>query len=384
MIAPRRLAVTALVLLLLLSLAACKPAPEEGSEPAEGGANGLAAADPNISDGEDIAVAAESSETAELNGQPNYYIPKKPSANTDAAVATDDASGSGAENPEGETEEEPVLDMENPENDASAEKEETPAAQASEPYVLTISGSGVEKETAWTLNQLQNLRDGLRKVDYSTTSNWPRYGRVSAEGVSLIYLLNQAGLTNNAVSFRLCGADGNYAMITYSQMFGESYSYANHSVDGSSGPSVVEPVIAWAWNENGNGGGGVLRSFFGQRGPLDVNTTVSIENLYQIEVVSSGAGKWAAPTASLPSGNAVNPGADLQLGHNKLDSVHIYYTTDGSEPNYNSNCYNPSASYLQPELQRPLKITENITVKAFAAAYGMEPSPMATFYYSIE
>ena len=376
----KRILLIALSLLLLFSLAACRSVSDEEANIAAGENQRQNDSTPEPEGDAAPGDGVASADAAETGEQPNYYIPK-PAAPKTAPV--EDAADAAAEEPEEpEADQQPDATEENPETEEPAQTET--AAAPAEPYLLTITGNGVTATTTWTLNQLKALTAGYRKVEFSTTSNWPRYGRAAAEGVAIPYLLRQAGLSDNAATFRLIGADGNYTLLTYQQMFGESYSYANHSAAGSSGATAVEPLLAWAWEENGATGGGVLRSFLGQRGPQEVNTAASISNLCQIEVTTAAPGRWTAPTADPASGSVVTPGAALRLGHGKLDQVHIYYTLDGSEPDYNSYCYNPSASYLQPELLKPLQLTEDITIKAFAAAYGMDASPVATFYYQVE
>jgi hypothetical protein len=261
-----------------------------------------------------------------------------------------------------------------------------PAAPAAvdEEVILKISGNGVSGESSWTLSQLQSLREGYRELTYSTTNNWPNFGSMSAQGVSLAYLLRQAGLLDAAASIKLTATDGYYFTITYDQLFGAQYSYANHSPAGSSGAVAVEPIIAWAWGEDGKARAEDIRPFFGQRGPLEVNTSAFVKNLCQIEVLTAAAGAWAAPQASLAAGSTVSPGTELTLNHDSLDNVRIYYTLDGSEPDYNSLVYNPSTSNFQPHLTVPLLLTESVTIKAFAAALGKENSPLVSFSYIVE
>jgi len=257
-----------------------------------------------------------------------------------------------------------------------------PAAAPSEPAVLTVSGSGVNAETAWTLSQLQSY--GYHEYTYSTTNNWPSYGHMTARGISLPLLLEQAGLSDRAASFKLIATDGYYVTVTYNQIFGRQLTYANHGPAGSGGASAVEPIIAWAWGENGKVREEALRSFFGQSGPMEVNTLAFVKNLCKIEVSTASAGAWAAPGASVADGSVVSSGTECMLSHENMDSVRIYYTLDGSEPAYNSPVYNPSTSYYQPQLTEPLILTKSVTVKAFAAALGKERSPVAVFRITVE
>jgi len=259
-----------------------------------------------------------------------------------------------------------------------------PAAQVDESVILTISGNGVNGTTAWTLDQLQALRDGYRELTYSTTNNWPNFEHMEAHGISIPYLLKQAGLRSNAASIKFISTDGYFATLTFAQVSGTRYSYASHSAAGSSGASAVEPVVAWAWGNVGKTRQESIRPFFGQSGPWDVNTAAFVKNLCKIEVSTASAGTWAGPGASITDGSTVPAGTELELSHSNMDSIRIYYTLDGSEPGYNSPVYNQSASYFQPQLIKPLVLTKSVTVKAFAAGLGKERSPTVTFSIVVE
>ena len=253
-----------------------------------------------------------------------------------------------------------------------------------DPVILIISGDGVSGESAWTLSQLQALQEGYRELTYSTTNNWPTYGHMTAHGVSLPYLLGRAGLLDTALSFTFSATDGYYITITYDQIFCPQYSYAEHDTEGSGGAAAVEPVIAWAWGNDDKVRPENIRPFFGQQGPLEVNTSAFVKDLCQIEISTASAGTWAAPQASIADGSAVPYGTELMLIHDSLDSVRVYYTLDGSEPDYNSPVFNPSTSYFQPQLITPLILNQSVTVKAFAAALGKEKSPVVSFSYMVE
>lgn len=266
----------------------------------------------------------------------------------------------------------------------------TPSAgnhSTDDPVVLTITGSGVSSESLWTLNDLKSMREGYREYTYSTTNNWPRYGHMTARGVSLPYLLMQADIKSNAAAFKLIANDGFYAVVTLNQVYGVMYSYSSHSSTGSSGAYTVEPVIAWEWGE-GSGTAGVreedLRTFFGHKGPNEVNTSVFVTDVCVIEVLTEAPGVWEAPGASVANGTVVPSGALLELTHDKADNVKIYYTLDGSEPDYTSFVYNPSTSFFQPQLTIPVTLTESVTVKAFAGGYGKDASAVVTFRYIVE
>ena len=228
------------------------------------------------------------------------------------------------------------------------------------------------------------MRDGYREITYSTTNNWPSFGRMGARGVSLPYLLRQAGMLSSAASFRFISADGYNATVTFDQVFGTRYAYSDHSAAGSSGASAVEPTIAWEWGDVGRIRSENIRPFFGQSGPMEVNTASFVKDLMHIEVLASSVGAWAVPNASIEDGGTVPAGTELELLHENRDNLRIYYTMDGSEPGYGSPVFNRSASYFQPLLIVPIILTESVTIKAFAAGMGRDPSPVATFTFIVE
>jgi len=250
------------------------------------------------------------------------------------------------------------------------------------PVILTISGDGVSAETIWTLGDLLALRDGYREITYSTTNNWPSFGHMTAHGVSITYLLRQAGIQAGATSIKFTATDGYFVTLTYDQVFGRLYTYANHSASGSSGASAAEPLIAWEWGdsrvrpEN-------IRPFFGQSGPMEVNTAAFVKDLYLIEVFTASVGVWPPPGVSIAEGE-VPAGTELLMLHDNIDSIRIYYTLDGSDPDYSSAVFNRSTSYFQPHLIVPLEITEDVTIKAFAAGLGRAESQIATFTFTVQ
>lgn len=84
----------------------------------------------------------------------------------------------------------------------------------------------------------------------------------------------------------------------------------------------------------------------------------------------AGATKTAGVEASVAPG-AVAAGTEVALTSATADST-IYYTTDGSAPSKTSSTYSA-----------PITINENTTIKAFAAAAGLEDSEIASFEYTI-
>lgn len=78
-----------------------------------------------------------------------------------------------------------------------------------------------------------------------------------------------------------------------------------------------------------------------------------------------------APTASIPSGSTVKAGTKVKLSTTAA-GVNIYYTLDESTPTKSSAIYSEG-----------IAITQNMTIKAFAAGEGYLDSEVATFKYYI-
>jgi len=292
------------------------------------------------------------------------------------------------ETPE-ETPEEAPEEAVEPETTPEAVEEETPSAyvavpQDDGPVVLTITGNGVSSETAWTLSQLQAMTGGFRQNIYSTTNNWPSFGHTEAHGVSVPYLLGRAGVLDGAASFRFISTDGYHFTLSRRQIFNTLTSFANHSPLGSSGGSAVEPVIAWRFGDPGSLREANLRLFIGHSGPNEVNNAAFVRDLMKVEITTESRGTWAVPTASIADGSIVEAGTQLELLHDFRDNVKIYYTLDGSEPSFTSNIFNPSTSFFQPHLTVPIELTETVTIRAFAAGLGRDPSPVVTFTFTVE
>ena len=266
---------------------------------------------------------------------------------------------------------------------ANKQPEPTEPESSPEGTILTIFGDGVASQTNWTLEQLQELEEGYLEIKYSTTRNWPTYSHMTGHGVSLLYLLEQAGLLDSAKTLVFTGTDGYRTNITREQIFETRFAFTEHNVDGSSGAAEVEPMIAWAWGDKDDVFPDEIRSLFGQRGWQDVNTAASVKSLFRIEVLVWDAGAWEPPGASIPSGSTVKPGTELELTHPTMDNTGLYYTIDGSDPDYDSKLYNVSTSYFQPELIVPIVIDKDVTIKVFAGGLGKADSAIVTFTYEV-
>ena len=119
----------------------------------------------------------------------------------------------------------------------------------------------------------------------------------------------------------------------------------------------------------------------GQRSSGEQTNPWFVKYLADIEVSCEEPGRWPAVTFSRVSGD---DGVTLQLLHESIDLVKIYYTTDGSEPTLESKVYNISASYFQPELNKPLLIDKTTVVKAIAIGPGKKDSSVSLMTVSFD
>ena len=294
-------------------------------------------------------------------------------------------AGCAAAPPTGETEAAPPAPPVEAESPPEEEEAGPPPAEPDpvpEGTVLTIYGDGVDGQTNWTLEELQAMEDGYREEVFSTTNNWPSFSHMTGHGISMRYLLEQAGIRDNAALMIFIAPDGYQAHITKGQIYETRYAFATHSAEQSGDPVEVEPIIAWALGED-EAVPENLRPMFGQLGPYDVNTAASVKNLYRIEVSTWDPGSWPKPEASEPAGSTVAAGTPLELTHTSMDNIKLYYTTDGSDPDYFSEVYNRSSSYFQPELIVPFTISESVTIKVFAGGLGKADSETVMLSYEV-
>jgi hypothetical protein len=64
-----------------------------------------------------------------------------------------------------------------------------------------------------------------------------------------------------------------------------------------------------------------------------------------------------------------------------MDQVKLHYTLNGEEPNENSPVYNPSTSYFQPELIKPIPVSGSGVIKVKVIGYGKYDSGVLSYAY---
>ncbi|MCL1816387.1 MAG: S-layer homology domain-containing protein [Clostridiales bacterium] len=252
-----------------------------------------------------------------------------------------------------------------------------PAVAAEE--TLTIRGDGVEKEIVYTRAELESLKAALEQHAYSLSNNFPTEKTEYAAGLPLLYLLQQAGLKDIAQTITCIATDGYKREFTVQELLYAPRYYYPSSGDkkpvpamvslqsSASGLSSLEPIE--------------LKLIMGQRSPGEQTNPWFVKNLSTIEVSCEKPARWPKVTFNRASGP---DGVTLQLLHENIDSVKIYYTTDGSAPSTQSKMYNISASYYQPQLNQPLLLNKTTVVQAVAIGAGKEDSAISQIMISFD
>lgn len=241
--------------------------------------------------------------------------------------------------------------------------------------ILTLAGNGLNREFYLSLDDLKSLPGGYAEECYSLVNNYPTRKFMSAKGIDLIWLLNQAGLKNSARSILVEASDGYKAAMTREQLLSKRYRYPELLKGSTAGGIAVKPILAWATAEGQDLSKvkeGDLRLAVGQIGLNDVNTAVGVQMVAKITVSNEDKGRWEKPSA-------VFAGGQITLNHDFLDQVKLYYTLDGTEPSIDSNVYNPSTTYFQPDLIKPIDVSSSGTLKVKVVGYGKGDSEVLIY-----
>lgn len=257
----------------------------------------------------------------------------------------------------------------------------------STPGYLTITGTGVRQQTSYTLEELKNMDEALVGESYSAVNNWPAPKFYVGKGIRLDYLLSKAGIEDGAQTIIVRAGDGYNITFTRQQLEEERFCYPNLLKGSEEGAREVPAILAWEYREGtsdlNKAVSGSLCLLLGQKGLNDAVTSAYVKNVVRIEVLDNPPGQWDAVQAE-PASGTIKGGADISLSHPDQDRVKIYYTLDGSTPDEHSPVYNPSTSYFQPELIKPIRIDKSVTIKTIVIGFGKNNSPVAAFEYDVE
>jgi len=253
------------------------------------------------------------------------------------------------------------------------------AAAVAAVETLTIRGDGVEKEIVFSRDYLEALKEVIERHTYSVSNNFPTQKTEYAAGVPLLYLLKQAGLKDSAQTITFTATDGYKRVFTVQELTQAPRYYFPET-------GAKAPVPAMICLQSSDKGFSSLedidlRLIMGQRAQGEQTNPWFVKYLSVIEVSSVKPDKWPEVTFNRISGPQ---GVTLQLLHENIDAVKIYYTTDNSAPTVESKMYNISASYYQPQLNEPLLINKTTVVKAIAIGAGKENSAVSSLTISFE
>ena len=253
---------------------------------------------------------------------------------------------------------------------------------AADPVVLTIKGDGVNNTVTFTRAELEALA-GETVQTYSSANTFPTSKLLLAQGVSLKVLLDKAGLKAGATKLKFGGADGYGAVFTIQELLNDiRYVYPDIMKGTTDGQKVIDTIVALK-RTDGDTAGEEIKAVeptlvMGQRYITEQTNPSFVKNIAVIEVLTDNVEQCPAPTVNFASGSVVK-GTGIVLSC-PLAGAKIYYTLDGSIPTLKSKLYNISTGW-QPQLNKPIVVEGDITVKAVAVNAGMANSSVVTFTY---
>ena len=270
---------------------------------------------------------------------------------------------------------------------------------------LVISGAGVAAAKVFSPTDLDNMEKVT--VTYSSINTYPSKKWYIGYGVKLRDLLQQAGMSSNATMLKITAEDGYTCTVTVEELLGAPrYYYPNFKIgdadaDGhipgnAAGATEVEPILALRSAEGTRtasymNDANALLFMLGQRSVTEQTGELFVKKVKTIEVLTSPVSKWDNPRAE-PGSGEVEVGAEIKMANEGMDSDKIYYTTDGSTPDINSNMYNYVASRWWSnrgadkvaEINKPIKITQDTVIKAVTIGPGKRDSDVVEFSYTVK
>jgi hypothetical protein len=252
--------------------------------------------------------------------------------------------------------------------------------------VVVVTGNGVFKETRLTLEELLELPEARFEHAYSTINNWPAAKKYAARGVKLAALLEAAGVKDEAKCITVKGKDGFEWSFTREQMLDTHRYYFPEVLSGDpAGAEPVEPIVAYDYMENSDNIGEAraddLCLIMPQANVKEQTNHTFVKGVGEIFVVVEDPGKWEK-AGVFPQAGSIAGGDTVKLQHKEIGKVKMYYTLDGSTPTEASTLYNPST--YQPELNRPIRIDRDTTIKVLVQGFGKYDSDIAEFQYKIK
>ncbi|MDR9787929.1 MAG: chitobiase/beta-hexosaminidase C-terminal domain-containing protein [Peptococcaceae bacterium MAG4] len=269
-------------------------------------------------------------------------------------------------------------------NDGSV-RQDTAGVNNSDQGIL-VAGNGVMKETRLSLAEMLELPDAPFEHVYSTINNWPAAKKYAVRGVKLAAVLKAAGIKDEAKCITVKGKDDFEWSFTREQLLDTPRYYFPGVKEGDpAGAQPVEPVIAYEYLENNDNlseaVAGDLCLIVPQAYVHEQTNHTFVKGVSEILVTLEDPGKWEKATV-FPQTEYVTAGETVKLQHKDMGKVKMYYTLDGSTPDENSTLYNPST--YQPELNKPIKIERDTTIKVLVRGFGKYDSDIAEFHFKVK
>ena len=279
------------------------------------------------------------------------------------------------------------------------------ATVTQEIFALTVTGPGVNTTRMFTQTQIESLPQ-IQEV-YSCINTWPSKKWYVGKGVSLKTLLTEAGgIKPEATLIKFSSSDGYTRTLTVQELLKDRrYRFPNFKEGGGdadghipgdpSGAFEVETILGLVSAEGTDdpsymNDANTPLLMLGQRAVTEQTGPSFVKYVNKIEVITGSVPKWDEPTASVPPGE-VPAGTKVELHSRGDDEDKVYYTLDGSIPDLNSPMYNWIAKRWWPsrgeetvaEINRPIELTKDTTIKAITIGPGKENSAVVTFEYKV-
>lgn len=266
---------------------------------------------------------------------------------------------------------------------------------------IEVKGDGVTMPNTFTQAQLEAMEQV--QVRYSAINNWPTKKMYVARGVRLADLLAETGLKDEAKVIKVKATDGYSMTFTRKELLQdmryyypglqESHEYYGYIPGSTEGAVEVETILALA-NAEGNNFD-YLSSIdaptlmTGQRYVTEQSNSAFVKYVCTIEVTTIAPAKWENPAVT-PAAGTVAAGTKVTLSTSNMDGDNIHYTTDGSDPTFESPMYNwikkrfwnTRANVLET-INHPIDVKQNMTIKAIAIGFGKADSDIVSFNYDM-
>ncbi len=254
---------------------------------------------------------------------------------------------------------------------------------------LTINGNGVSNPVSYSLEDLQNMKQ--TRTVLSVTSDRPQDLDMAVEGVPLKTLLNQAGINwSKAKLIEFQATDTFDVEFTMYELFAQPrYIFPEKT--------RVEPIIALLRAEGSSDYDDMTDDdipvlVYGQRAETDQTLLYFAKKLSVITVSTDDPDEWDCPTALIVTpdskikvatqGGPVPSGSLIYLKHSSA-VPRIYYTTDGSTPDMDSDIFNLHGCGPEQGVEEPVEITGTTTIKALAIGRGQYNSDVMSLTFTV-